>query len=332
MKKAKLRAAAIPAALIVISVWIAGCASGAGHRPPDLSAAVAAASSAIHDATNALAQAVDAYNAAAAAIAAIHGQAQGGGCEACAPGECAPGECAPGGCADGGCAPRGTRAAAVVAGLTRVDPSRYGGWRGACPGSDVDAAIFTMFCETEGVPCEVLLNEQATRRGVARAVRKAVSGLPPGGLLILYYSGHGGQSPGGGPEEADGLDETLCLYDGHLVDDAVWNVLCQIPAGVRVWMITDSCNSGTNYRSPRSYGGAARDIGVRLLHWGGCGDGQYSYGSPQGGHFTTALVDAWQPGLTYEEWFRAAQRLTPATQVPTCEVVGAFPTRLKAFR
>jgi hypothetical protein len=223
-------------------------------------------------------------------------------------------------------------ASAVIAGLTRVDPRKYNGWKGACPGCDVDAHTFAAACDGEGVPYALLLNEEATRDNIVAAAREAVRSLAPGGLLILYISGHGGQRPAAPGNETDGKDETLCLYDGRLVDDAVWRLLIQIPDGIRVWMITDTCNSGTNYRSPRSYAADARGLNVALLHWGGCGDGQYSYGSAQGGHFTTALVDAWRRGQSYAAWFAEAKRLTPKTQVPTCEVVGDFDTSIPVFK
>ena len=51
----------------------------------------------------------------------------------------------------------------------------------------------------------------------------------------------------------------------------------------------------------------------------------------QGGHFTTALVDGWKSGQSYAAWFSAAKRLTPKTQVPTCEVVGEFPCQSPRF-
>lgn len=222
-------------------------------------------------------------------------------------------------------------AAAVVAGLTRVDPAAYNGWSGDCPGSDVDAETFALMCEGEGVPLALLRNTGATRAGVLDAARSMVATLAPDGLLILYFSGHGGQKRQAvSGSEPDGQDETICLWDGPLRDDDVWTMLQRLPAGVRVWMITDSCNSGTNYRGVHDYAGgiaaaAAREgrgRSVSLLHWGGCGDGEYSYGSPQGGHFTTALVDAWRRGQSYAEWFAEARRLTPPTQVPTCAALG----------
>lgn len=312
MKKRTAFRVMIAAAALALS----GCSTPVGTGGPDPQKLAALLS----DAAAASLAAHAAYTNLAAVIALFH--------DAGAPADPA-GDCADD-CADRAAPPR--RAAAVIAGLTRVDPARYNGWKGACPGCDVDAHTFSLACAGENIPYALLLNEQATRANIVAAAADAVRSLEDGGLLILYLSGHGGQAASADPDEPDGKDETLCLYDGPLRDDAVWDLLMQIRPGIRVWMITDTCHSGTNYRSPRSYTAEARGLGVALLHWGGCGDGQYSYGSTQGGHFTTALVDAWERGQSYDAWFKRARALTPRTQVPTCEAAGDFNVNVPAFQ
>lgn len=228
-------------------------------------------------------------------------------------------------------------AAAVVCGLTKVDKSRYNGWDGDCPGCDTDAAVFALACRSNGISYDLLFNADATAANIERLAREAVSKLAPGGLLILYYSGHGGQtSDPSDPSETDGRSETICLWDGQLSDNVVWSLLCRVPPGIRVWMVTDSCHSGTNYRGPHDYAGMvrARSAGrvPDLLHWGGCADGKYSYGSAQGGTFTTALVDAYAAGQSYRAWFAGAAALMPANQRPTCESTGSDFSGFPAFR
>lgn len=223
------------------------------------------------------------------------------------------------------------RAAAVICGLTKVDKTKYGGWDGNCPGCDVDAQAWAIACRSEGVPYELLLNEQANYVGIVASAKRACSMLSAGDLLILYISGHGGQVADVTGDEADRKDETLCLWDGQLSDDAVWQLLAQVPKGVRIWMITDTCNSGSNYRAPHSYRAAVED-GPTLLHWGGCADGKSSFGTAQGGTFTTALVDSYKSGQSYADWFATAKRRMPRTQVPTCEFTGGDFQGLTAFR
>ena len=230
------------------------------------------------------------------------------------------------------------RAAAVICGLTRVDPKAYGGWSGDCPGCDVDAQAFAVACQSEGIPYEMLLNEKASYPLVLAAAKRAIDQLNAGDLLIPYISGHGGQTAAAGDaSETDGKSETICLYDGQLVDDKVWELLQKAKAkGVRVWMITDTCNSGSNYRSPHNYTRALKSrlspSDPQLLHWGGCADGKSSFGSAQGGTFTTALVDSYKKGQSYADWFKSLSRRMPLTQRPAAEFTGDDFQTLPAFR
>jgi hypothetical protein len=207
---------------------------------------------------------------------------------------------------------------AVVVSLTEVDPDAYGGWDGACPGTDVDGDVFALLCHEAGIPVIRLANDQATKADILSACVSVCAGMQPGDLFVLFYSGHGGQVPDTNGDEEDGADETLCLWDGQLVDDRMGELWQQIPPGVRVFFVTDSCNAGSSFRAapisaraflPRDYTGA-------LVHFGGCADGQSSFGSASGGVWTTALIDAWQPGGTYREWFRRAAAKMPLDQLP----------------
>jgi hypothetical protein len=50
-------------------------------------------------------------------------------------------------------------------------------------------------------------------------------------------------------EERDKLDETWCLFDGELIDDEVFLALSRFAAGVRIFVLSDSCHSGTVTRA-----------------------------------------------------------------------------------
>ena len=71
----------------------------------------------------------------------------------------------------------------------------------------------------------VLTDSQATRGAVEAAFRRMAPQLGPNDTFIFFYSGHGGQRMRStDARELDGIDETLVLYDGEVVDDdvAVW--------------------------------------------------------------------------------------------------------------
>lgn len=233
-------------------------------------------------------------------------------------------------------------AAAVVVGLTNVDPAGYGGWAGACPGSDVDARAMAELCRDAGIPASVLTNSEATVFRFLKACAMAAAAVTPSAeagrrpLVLVYYSGHGGQVSDAGGDEADGKDETLCLWDRQLVDDVMADGLSLFPAGARVAFITDSCNSGSNYRAPADWAGVVEArrsrrrgaVKCQFIHIGGCGDGESSFGGAGGGVATAALLTVYRQArgtllmsyppryqtLTWRQWFDSAAQFMPRNQ------------------
>jgi hypothetical protein len=210
----------------------------------------------------------------------------------------------------------GTVRRAVVAGLTQVEPRFYSGWDGACPGCDVDASVVALLCREQGLQVAELHNRDVTRGGLMDACRQAWAGMTAGDLLVVFISGHGGQDLDTNADEEDGQDETLCLWDGQLSDDVLGALWQEIPKGVRVLFVTDTCNSGTNYKRRSIRKTVPRNYAGELIHFGGCADGLSSYGSEQGGTWTTALIDAWAPTNSVLGWFEAAAAKMPRRQVP----------------
>ena len=51
--------------------------------------------------------------------------------------------------------------------------------------------------------------------------------------------------------EPDGFDETGCLYDGELIDDELYAALANFAAGVRIFVLSDSCHSVCASIEPR---------------------------------------------------------------------------------
>lgn len=219
-------------------------------------------------------------------------------------------------CVDKVWPPKSTDRVGVIVACTKVDPKAYNGWNGACPGCDVDANFVASQMVKEQIPYALLFNQKATSENVISTARQATQSLKDGGLLFLYFSGHGGQlTQAQAGNETDGKDETICLYDGQLRDDIVWRLLTSIDPSrnIKVFMVTDCCNSGSNFRTPhnyarslpRSYLNIPTPKGPRaipnLCHWGGCGDSESSYGSAYGGSFTMTWKKALAKGLTYRQ-------------------------------
>ncbi|WP_175407292.1 caspase family protein [Streptomyces sp. TRM64462] len=132
-------------------------------------------------------------------------------------------------------------------GLNTVDPDRYDGWDGRLVACENDAHDMAALARAAGFSDTVLLTADGTVDDVTRELRAAAARLVPGDVLLLTYSGHGGQIPDetGGDEEEDALDETLVLYDRQFLDDELHRELARFPDGVRVLVLLDCCHSGT---------------------------------------------------------------------------------------
>lgn len=228
-------------------------------------------------------------------------------------------------------------AAAVCVGLTQVDPKMYGGWDGECPGCDLDCRRMSDLCRSLGYSSVVTLtNSEATAYRVIAQFVAAAASLKPAAdrgwrpLLFVAYSGHGGQVPDVSGDEADKLDETICLWDGRLIDDLLYAALCKVPAGVRVVFFADSCNSASVYKTRyaqrferylKARASRVNEMECELLMLSGCADGKSSIGTSDGGLWSNAWLASWQAG-TWAEAAEAAKKLMPRDQTPVVTYVG----------
>lgn len=164
---------------------------------------------------------------------------------------------------------------------------------GSCPGARADSDRMAKILSGHG-KVEKFQDEQATRVNILNALARGSSK----DLIIVYYSGHGGQAGKGDASEADKKDEYLCLSDGPLYDNEIWSIIC---SAKRTMLIIDACHSETMYRSLCFKAMAARIAGNKgeFLCWSGCPDNAYSYGGIGGGQFTNALRRHYKSLRTY---------------------------------
>ena len=130
-------------------------------------------------------------------------------------------------------------------GLNSVDPQRYEGWSGPLNACEADANDMADLAQAGSFSCTKLLTKRATREAVLNGIGDAAKNLKSGDIFFLTYSGHGGQAPDLNNEEPDGMDETWCLYDGQLIDDELYSSWGAFASGVRIFLLSDSCHSGT---------------------------------------------------------------------------------------
>ncbi|WP_226779635.1 caspase family protein [Oceaniglobus trochenteri] len=110
-----------------------------------------------------------------------------------------------------------------------------------------------------------------TLAAIREAMDRLTETVQPGDFVYLHFSGHGTQAPAADPSsELDGLDELFLPVDigpwndsvgtveNALVDDEIGEMLDRLRGrGADVWVVFDSCHSGTATR------GTATDDDVR---------------------------------------------------------------------
>lgn len=100
----------------------------------------------------------------------------------------------------------------------------------------------------------VLVDERAVKAAIIERLKWLLGGAKAGDELVFDFSGHGSQvRDRNGDELEDQLDEILCPHDldwdDPLTDDILADLFKQLPEGVYLTMICDSCHSGSISRS-----------------------------------------------------------------------------------
>ncbi len=142
-------------------------------------------------------------------------------------------------------------------GLNRVDAVHYQGWDGRLTACEFDAKDMLAIAKSKGfASSQLILTQDATSANVIAAITAAAAACKSGDLVLLTYSGHGGQVPDTNHDESrlptglkDKYDETWVLYDRQLVDDELYALWRKFKAGVRLVVLSDSCHSGTVTRA-----------------------------------------------------------------------------------
>jgi hypothetical protein len=222
----------------------------------------------------------------------------------------------------------------LAIGLNAVDPAGYDGWEGRLGACEQDADDMLAIARAQGYDTRILKRSQATSAAVLAALADAARSVQPGEHFFLSYSGHGGQVPDTNGDEPDHFDETWCLYDRMLLDDELYALFGRFAAGVRIFMLSDSCHSGSvarealRDRSPAPRGemlpkwlplpkaeaiyqnrkdlydslqqlagpAEAAQLAASVLLISGCRDDEVSYDGPVNGAFTTQVLKTWDGG------------------------------------
>ncbi|HMF55447.1 MAG TPA: caspase family protein, partial [Pyrinomonadaceae bacterium] len=131
-------------------------------------------------------------------------------------------------------------------GMNQVDRGFYGDPK-ILNGCESDAEAMAYIARNAGFQEPILLlSKQATKSAVTNAITQAAGRLNTGDILLLTFSGHGGQKHDDNQDEGiDTNDERWCLFDHDIIDDELFGLWIKFNEGVRILVFSDSCNSGT---------------------------------------------------------------------------------------
>lgn len=247
-------------------------------------------------------------------------------------------------------------------GLNYVDPTHYSGWKGdleACVNDAQAFALIAHYMKYDSV--ELVLNQDATREIIIDRITTASKLLSSGDTFLMTYAGHGGQIPDLDGDEDDAKDETWCLFNGQLIDDELHQLWTLFREGVRIWVITDSCHSGTLIRGntrmvgtmtmvqrsmPRKVAlntyntnstfydklieklhetSVTTEIKATVRLFAACMDNQYASDGESNGLFTGTILKVWDKGKfigNYRKFYKAILESMPVGQSPQHRISG----------
>jgi len=139
---------------------------------------------------------------------------------------------------------------ALLVGINKYKPELGADLRGCVNDVENMQDILVNIFKFDSENIQVLTNERATKQGILDGLRWLLNGSKEGDELVFHYSGHGSQiMDKDGDESDDQLDEILCPHDldwnDPLTDDNLAVLFKQLPEGVHLTMLCDSCHSAT---------------------------------------------------------------------------------------
>jgi hypothetical protein len=135
-------------------------------------------------------------------------------------------------------------------GVNVADPTHYTGLKPLNAAVN-DAKWWEAYARKAGYDATSLHDKQATTDAVKNKLAEYAKEMKAGDILLLTYSGHGGEVKNDKPDEVDTekMDQTWCLYNEQLLDDELYECFTAFRKGTRIVVVADSCHSGTITRA-----------------------------------------------------------------------------------
>lgn len=131
-------------------------------------------------------------------------------------------------------------------GVNFADPIHYPGLN-PLKAAVNDAKWWEEYARKQGYAAVSLHDSDATIGAVKNKLSEYAKKMEPGDILLLTYSGHGGEMPNEKPDDVDTekIDQTWCLHDEQMLDDELYEAFRAFREGTRIVVVADSCHSGT---------------------------------------------------------------------------------------
>lgn len=220
-------------------------------------------------------------------------------------------------------------------GLNNINPKFYKGDSGELSSCENDAkAFFKITQKLQFANSKLLLSSKATIDSFLQSFDFILRKSVPEDFIFLTFSGHGGWLRDLNNDEIDGWDETWCFFDGQLLDDKIHQLLSQFPKKQRIFIISDSCHSGSITKNdsflsnkltfPKKKQKTNLSASVRLF--AACQDEEYAIDGKKHGLFTQKILDVWNEGTfqgNYASFFSAIEsQMPPFMQNPNHLKIG----------
>jgi hypothetical protein len=128
------------------------------------------------------------------------------------------------------------------------------------------AAVLTEHFDFPSPDVRLVTDGQATKSAMKQGLKALLAKAKKGDVLVFTNSSHGTYVAERGGDEPT-YDEAMCPYDvadDVLLDDELRELFADLPRGVHLTVISDSCFSGTVTRAP--VGATPDDRRVRFLN------------------------------------------------------------------
>jgi len=231
----------------------------------------------------------------------------------------------------------------------------YPGTQNDLRGCNSDNRNWASLLSTQyGFTVTSLFDSEVTKANVKKHMLDLITTSKFGDSLVFTYSGHGTTVINEGDDyEPTGKDQALYLYDGPMVDDEIRGILNQLPQGVKLTVVLDSCFSGsctraflntmndTSYYSMPRYmppkddeevlrmlgiptvkGIAYPEEGMNHILISGTDDSSFSYDANIGGNpcgaFSYYAIQVLKntPRITYADFYKELSKALPSVQYP----------------